>query len=305
MAQVAVLDSAIVGGGPAGISAAVQLRRHGLTSIVFEKDRIGGALNDAYCLRNAVGWPEGTSGKEIVDGLCNSAASERIARLEVRSARRSGGIFITGYDGGEVRSRTLILATGLLPRQLHGIPISRSAADRVWYTLPAAINSEGKRLAVVGGSDLAYDFACSIMSTGREVTVLQRGERPVANRFVFEDAKRLGVLVKPNFSVTGIDEGAAGLVVNGSGGQSFGCEGVLVAIGRDRNLGFLDGELKAGLPAHGAPTVLTKCPGLYLCGDLLDERRRYYDHALGTGLMAAESVLEYLREKEVTDAERD
>jgi thioredoxin reductase len=292
--QVGSIDAAVIGAGPAGISAALQLRRHGLTCVVFERERIGGSLNDAFLLRNVVGKPEGVSGKELVNELYASATNVNMMMTEILSVELSQGSFLLKHSKGETLSRSVILASGLSPRRLEDSVVSPKAQAAVHYSLGEILGHPIRRAAVIGGGDVAIDFACSLRAAGREVTVLMHSKYPVANHFVLDDAVRLGARMWGQFNTTHVEASGPRLRVVAADGRTLDCDAVLVAIGKERKVPFLSGTMKNCVKPSGPLSVTTSQPGLFLCGDILDEGRRYYHHALGTGLMAAESVFEYL-----------
>jgi thioredoxin reductase len=292
--EVRPLDAAIVGAGPAGISAAIQLRRQGLTSIVFERERIGGVLNDAFLLRNVVGQPGGVTGKQLVKGLNASASNLNLVMAEVLSVEVSKDVFLVKHSKGEARSRSLIIASGMTPSRLADSIVSPQAQERVHYALSEVIDLPKRKVAVVGGGDVAMDYACSLRTAGHDVSILVRGGIVSANRLVFDDAMKLGAQLLDRFSITSIDSKESGLCVNAHDGRSVECDNVVVAIGKARKIPFLSGTLQINVHPKAPIPIPSVQPGVFLCGDILDEHRRYYQHALGTGLMAAECVFEYL-----------
>jgi thioredoxin reductase (NADPH) len=279
------------------MSAAIQLRRQGLTSVIFERERIGGSLNDAFLLRNVVGKPEGVTGRELVMGLNTSATSLNLVMAEVLSIEKSQDLFLIKHSKGETTARTVIVAVGLVPTRLSDSIVSPEAANSVHYSLGEVINLPKCRIAIVGGGDVSMDYACSLRTAGHEVTLLVRSDVVSANLFVSGNAESLGARVMRQFSIASIGTRGSELRISASDGRTVDCDTILVAIGRERKVPFLSGPMKINAPPKGPVPVVGAYPGLFLCGDILDEHRRYYHHALGTGLMAAESVFEYLSKR--------
>jgi thioredoxin reductase (NADPH) len=195
---------------------------------------------------------------------------------------------ITGGDG-IYWSRAVILAVGLAPRPID-IPGTRAAGDRLvsyWLDLP---DVNGRRVAVIGGGEVALDQAGSIAQKGGRVAVLVRSSRPRAFPGLVRDIQALGVDVKTRAPVRRMDRTSGGLaLIVGSETDPWIMETdfVVASIGAGPALVPVtpEAEARAGR-------------GLFRAGDLIDPQYRQAAIAGGDGLKKAMMVQEYLEAEE-------
>jgi thioredoxin reductase (NADPH) len=174
-----IKDTIIIGAGPAGVAATVQLQRYGLDFIVFEKGPVGGLLNNANLVENYPGFPDGIPGRQLVAFLNESTdrLGDRLVRKAVESLDFDGQYFKLRTDQDSFRSRTSIIASGTKPRLWTGTQIPESVGDRVFYEIFPIIDSSDKTIAIVGAGDAAFDYALNLTrdNQGNRVTILNRG----------------------------------------------------------------------------------------------------------------------------------
>lgn len=176
-----VVDLAVVGAGPAGLAAAVYGASEGLTTVVIESDVIGGQAGTSSMIRNYLGFPRGISGM-------------RLAQRARTQAIRFGVRFFTGWpvvelrpgadgaphtlvtDGGEVRARAVIVASGVTYRRLGVAPLEELVGAGVNYgaAMTAAREMEDRDVYVVGGGNSAGQAAVHLARFARSVTILVR-----------------------------------------------------------------------------------------------------------------------------------
>jgi len=176
-----VVDLAVVGGGPAGLAAAVYGASEGLSTVVLEAEAIGGQAGTSSMIRNYLGFPRGISGM-------------RLAQRARNQAIRFGTRFFTGWpvtgldtgtattphvlhtDGGEVRARSVVIATGVSYRKLRVEPLDALVGLGVFYgaAMTAAREMEGYDVFVVGGGNSAGQAAVHLARFARSVTILVR-----------------------------------------------------------------------------------------------------------------------------------
>ena len=176
-----VVDVAVVGGGPAGLAAAVYAASEGLTTVVLEAEAIGGQAGTSSMIRNYLGFPRGISGM-------------RLAQRARNQALRFGARFFTGqvvdelrpgYDGdphvlctdtGEVRARSVVIASGVAYRKLRVEPLEDLVGMGVYYgaAMTAAREMENQDVFVVGGGNSAGQAAAHLARFARSVTILVR-----------------------------------------------------------------------------------------------------------------------------------
>ncbi|MGA1848157.1 MAG: NAD(P)/FAD-dependent oxidoreductase [Thermoplasmatota archaeon] len=275
-AHISGVEIAIVGAGPAGISAAVQLKKEGLAFTLFEKGRPGGLLWYANRVDNLLAH-RGRSGKELCR-LFDDHLREMgivIEYTEVRSIEMAGARFmVNGRDFSHV-----ILATGSSPREVD-IP-------GVLYFIEDEKELNGKRLLILGGGDLAYDNALRAANAGGYVTIARRGE-PRANSMLLEEARSAGI------REIIADEG--GIIFHGDHYQ-FGDDMydlLAVFIGRSPNRGLIS---RMGPVEIDIPSFSTSVNGLYVVGDAALGTVSQTALSSGSGLAAAMHISQMVKER--------
>ncbi|MFC7494666.1 MULTISPECIES: FAD-dependent oxidoreductase [unclassified Nocardioides] len=176
-----VVDLAVVGGGPAGLAAAVYAASEGLSTVILEAEAIGGQAGTSSMIRNYLGFPRGISGM-------------RLAQRARNQALRFGATFYTGqvvdelrpgFDGdphvlctesGEVRARAVVISSGVAYRKLRVDPVEELVGMGVYYgaAMTAAREMEGQDVYVVGGGNSAGQAAVHLARFARSVTILVR-----------------------------------------------------------------------------------------------------------------------------------
>ncbi len=288
-------EIAIIGAGPAGAAAAVQLRRMGRDPLVFEKGRPGGLLRSANLVENYPGFPAGIEGRELAEliGKHMERFRVRLLREEVISMDYRGGRFVLKSYSGIRRAGAVILAAGTVPAKDHGIEVCGEAAELAFYN-PDSIR-EGSDTVIIGAGDAAFDYALNLAPRGR-VLILGRSKTPRALRVLVERAEENeSIHYFSNVEVSGIEEEEGELILRlkDPSGVKFpepfdaGIPGAvragnaLFATGRCPATGFMSGrliELSKNLEKEGK---------LFFAGDVRGGSCRQAAVAAGDGLRAA------------------
>ena len=293
------LDVVVVGAGPAGLAAATQARRHGLTSTVLEAEQAGGLLRQANRIENYLGAGV-SAGEDLVRAIVEQAARlgvEPEAGTVLAIEARDDATFRLDVEGrAHLTARNVILATGSKPRTAGFDGERDLAGDQLHYGITDLLRTGGPvgRAAVVGGGDAAYDQGISLAERGWAVSILQRGPRPRALERLVRRARSLRVEVRASTTVVGAFRSAHGVDVRWhAGGRSgtLAVDQVLVAVGREPCLPRVVDRRRRGAPRHiDEVAALTAVPGLYPVGDLARGRFRQVSMAVGDGVEAAMKV---------------
>jgi len=278
-------DAVIIGAGPAGIAAAIQLLRSGIRPLMFDDQNPGGLLWNANRVENYPGFPGGLSGP-------------RLARRMIRQLRLTGGVVHHGrvasveFDRrfrlrthlGEIEARTVVLATGTKPRPLVDFDIANEARDRIFRHVWPMRRLRDREIVIVGAGDAAYDYALTL-SRHNDVLIVQRSESarclPLLQERVAGN-ERIRVLVGTQL-LSAQAHGACLRLTLGStqGVDTLSADRLVLATGREPDLSCLSPNIldqRSALEASGR---------LHLVGDVRRGTCRQASIAVGDGVLAA------------------
>ncbi|MDN6552390.1 MAG: thioredoxin-disulfide reductase [Corynebacterium flavescens] len=304
-----VHDVAIVGSGPAGYTAALYAARAELKPIVFEGFEYGGELMNTTEVENYPGFQKGIMGPELMEEM--RAQAIRFGadlRMEVVDSVELESEIKRLHVGDEIiEARVVILATGAAPRHL-GIPGEEQLSGRGVSTCATCDGFffKGHNIVVVGGGDSAMEEATFLTKFAETVTIVNRSENFRASKIMLERAKNNPkIRWELNKVVTLVIEGegkVAGLAVKDvrTGEESqLDVTAMFVAIGSDPRSAFLDGQVELkedGYVKVHEPSTHTSLPGVFACGDLVDNHYQQAITAAGSGCRAAIDAEHYLAE---------
>lgn len=295
-------DVAIVGGGPAGISAAIYLKRAGLSPLVIERDRIGGLLLNANLVENYPGFPEGISGRSLVELLKKHLDRWKVevTRSEVRRIVPRKGVFQLDISEEEIESSAVILATGTRPREA-GISGERSfLGKRIFYEIRDLPDRNGLDYLIVGGGDAAFDYAMNLSEKAGRIDIVFRPPRPNCLGLLLERTREKGnINIHPCTVPKSFGERGKRISLSCQARRKkkeFEADYALIACGREPELPVVEGLSYALTERESCETEV---PGLYIAGDLRSGKHRQVGIAIGDGLRAAMFVADFLKGGEV------
>ncbi|HAT1547410.1 thioredoxin-disulfide reductase [Corynebacterium sp. HMSC06C06] len=304
-----VHDVAIVGSGPAGYTAALYAARAELKPIVFEGFEYGGELMNTTEVENYPGFQKGIMGPELMEEMRSQAIRFGAdLRMEVVDSVELEGEIKKLHVGDEVfEARAVILATGAAPRyldipgeaELSGRGVSACATCDGFFF-------KGHNIAVVGGGDSAMEEATFLTKFAETVTIIHRSENFRASKIMLERAKaNPQIKWATNKTVERVIEGegkVAGLEIKDAiTGEvsTLDVTAMFVAIGHDPRSAFLEGQValnEGGYVVVDQPSTKTNLPGVFACGDLVDDHYQQAITAAGSGCRAAIDAEHFLAE---------
>jgi thioredoxin reductase (NADPH) len=307
-----VRELIIIGGGPAGYTAALYSARANLKPLVIEGFQWGGQLMITSDVENYPGYPEGVLGPEMMRDFRAQAArfgaeflTDNVTRVDF-----SERPFRVWVDDEEYRAEAVIVATGATARQL-GLGSEQSLQGRgVTYcaTCDGAFY-RGKEVVVVGGGDSAMEEALFLTKFASKVTVVHRRDEFRASQIMVDRARANDAIefLTPYVvdEVLGLDEGKVTGVrlshVETGETHDFATDGLFVAIGHDPTTELFLDQLDhddAGYLITRGKTTETNVPGVFAAGDVQDHIYRQAVTAAGTGCAAALDAERYLAARE-------
>lgn len=292
-----VHDVVIVGGGPAGLTAAIYASRANLTPVMFEGYGAGGQLMTTTDVENYPGFPDGVMGPDLMEKFRAQAVrfGAQIHTVDVERVDLSSRPFGVWADGEEHRANALIISTGASAKWLGIDGESRLRG----YGVSSCATCDGfffkdKDMVVVGGGDTAMEEALFLARIGSSVTVVhRRGEfraSEIMARRVLENPKIRVVWNAVVEDVVGETAVEAVRVRDVDTGQTtdIPAAAMFVAIGHTPNTslfgGALDMDDQGYITTDGTRTSIE---GVFACGDVQDTVYRQAITASGSGCMAA------------------
>jgi thioredoxin reductase (NADPH) len=307
-------DVIIIGGGPAGLTAAIYTGRANLDTVILEKGLPGGQIAQTEEVENYPGFPEPIPGAELAARMAQQAErfGAKIEMDEVEQIAHDNGVFTVKAYGGTYTSKAVILATGANPKRL-GIPGEDSFWGKGVSTCATCDGFfyRGKHVVVIGGGDAAVEEGLFLTKFAASVTVVHRRDtlraskvaqvRAFANtkmKFIWDTAP-LEVLGDEASGVTGVR------LKNLKTGEEtvHATEGVFVYIGHIPNTGFVKDlvTLREDGYVDVKDEIYTNIPGLFAAGDVSDYVYRQLATSVGAGTRAAMSAERMLAAMEVAE----
>lgn len=287
-----MLDVAIVGSGPAGLSASVYANRAGLSTIVFAGDTPGGLLTQTSDVDNYLGFSSITGVDLAMKFLEHSESfDQNIEYSTVNEIEENNGIFTLKYDDQVITSKTVIYAAGATPKKL-GLPNEDISGVSYCATCDGFFYKE-KDVIVVGGGDTAIEDATYLTNIVNHVTVLVRGNSLRAKTKIieaFEKKENKTILFNTEVSEIIPEDGKIKEVLLNNG-NSLSTSALFIAVGQNPNSEIIKNLVKLDESGFVLASVT---PGFFVSGDVADSKYRQAIIAAGSGAKAALDATEYL-----------
>jgi thioredoxin reductase (NADPH) len=322
-------DLIVIGGGPAGLGAAVYGASEGLRTVLVERTATGGQAGQSSRIENYLGFPDGVSGAQLTDRARRQAqkfgaeilTTREVVGLEVKGSART----VRFADGSSISAHTVILATGVTYRRLTAPGLTEMTGRGVYYgsALTEAVSCKGDDIYVVGGANSAGQAAVYLAKSARSVTILVRGKSLLnsMSHYLIEQVEsdpRIRVRTCTEVieahgtdhleqltlgdSETGATENVNAqylFVFIGAAPLTDWLDGVVerdergfVLAGPDL---MVNGQLPSGWPLDRPPYHLeASVPGVFVAGDVRADSAKRVASAVGEGAMAVMLVHRYL-----------
>lgn len=298
-------DVTVIGGGPAGVSAAIYSARKGL-KVTVVADRIGGQVKDTMGIENLISVPK-TSGPELTGALqahMNEYDINVKEHLRVTEVENGPTKKITLTSGEIIYSKTLIIATGAKWREL-GVPGEKENIGNGVAYCPHCDGPffKGKDVAVIGGGNSGIEAALDLAGIVKSVTVFEFNPELKADKVLVDKAEAKqnitiyrNVATKEIHAQNGKVQSIEYIDRETQQPHTLPLEGVFVQIGLVPNSGFVDGLVEK--TRFGEIIIDEKCQtsekGIYACGDVTTVPYKQIIIAMGEGSKASLAAFEYL-----------
>ncbi|WP_060890175.1 FAD-dependent oxidoreductase [Streptomyces europaeiscabiei] len=324
-------DLVVIGGGPAGLGAAVYGASEGLRTLLVERSATGGQAGQSSRIENYLGFPDGVSGGQLT-GRARRQATKFGA--EILTAREVSGLEVNGAartirfsDGSAVAAHSVILATGVSYRQLAAPGCADLTGCGVFYgsALTEAAGCQGHDVYIVGGANSAGQAAMYLSRGAKSVTLLVRGESLTASMshyLIQQLAEAPNVFVRPGTVVDaahGTNQLEQLTLKDLASGREelVDAQWLFVFIGAEPHTDWLEGTvlrdergfIVAGpdMTSDGGPPagweldrppyhLETNVPGVFVAGDARSQSAKRVASAVGEGAMAVMLVHRYLEQ---------
>ncbi len=329
-AKEAFYDLIIIGGGPAGLGAAVYGASEGLSTTMIERHSTGGQAGTSSRIENYLGFPKGLTGADLAsraDAQAKRLGAEILTAVEVEEVRVEGDYKYVKCSGGEeLGCRSLVIATGVTVRELDVPGVSDLAGRGVYYgaSLTEAAYYKDQHVYVVGGANSAGQGAMFFSRYASKVTILVRGTSMGITMSQYlvdqiDETDNIEVLTRTTVQQASGEEGLESITIKNedTGEQkTVPAAALFIFIGAQPHTDLVEGVVErnsAGFILTGSdllkdngsqktwslkrdPFLLeTSVPGIFAAGDVRHGSVRRVASAVGEGAIAISFVHQYLK----------
>ena len=297
-----IYDCIVIGGGPAGLSSAIYLRRALKSVLLIEKGVFGGQITTSPKVENYPGFKE-ISGLELGTKMYEQAKELGVETMygEVSKITKNEDLFQVFVGDKQYQSKVVIYATGASPRKLGVLNEEKLVGSGISYcaTCDGAF-FKGKTVCVVGGGNTAVDDALYLANVAQKVYVIHRRDtfrgEPVKVA-ILKEKENVSCIMNATVKEVIGDSQVKQIVLNVKGKeQTLDVDGIFVAIGQVPNTTILEdfvplndnGYIKTNLQLE------TSVAGFYAAGDVREKQVRQLTTATNDGTIASVMAIEYL-----------
>jgi len=303
-------DAAVIGGGPAGLAAAIYAAREGIDAVVIDRSGLGGQAGTTERIDNYPGFPEGVGGAELADRFVAQVRRYWVELLPAvavtRISREGEDVLLRLGTGQEVCAHTALIATGSTYRRL-GVPGEEQligAGVHFCATCDGPFYRGSDELLVIGGGNSGLEEGLFLSQFARRIRIVESNPQLKASKLLQDKVRSHPQFeVHLNTAVTAL-RGRGKLQEVIAVDRSTGTEhhwhpaAAFVFIGLDPNTGFLEGALELdrfGFVVTDAQ-FQTSIPGVFAAGDVRGGSTKQLGSAVGEGIAALLMIRRYLQE---------
>jgi thioredoxin reductase (NADPH) len=294
-------DIMIIGGGIAGMTAAIYAARANMSVVILEKEICGGLVNGTYVLENVPSYPA-INGMELMEKVKDHATALGVTIEEIAEVDQmdiSGLPKILKTEDDAYTAKTVIICSGRVPIAL---PVASDWENIHYCSVCDGTAYSGKDLVVVGGGNSGFDESLYLLGLGvKSIILVESMESCLADAVTQEKLRATGrVNILTSTVVVGADNGVVTLInCNGEKESTLKADGMFVFIGQKPNTAILDGIVELDhqgyIVADG--NMQTNIPGVFAAGDVIVKKHRQITTAMGDGTIAALNAVKYIRDQ--------
>jgi thioredoxin reductase (NADPH) len=276
----------IIGAGPAGVAASVQLQRYGLAPVVLEKKSVGGLLRNANLVENYPGFPNGIPGPKLaallerqIERIGVEVKFDEVVRLDYKNE------WIVKTEQTSYHPAVVVVASGTKPTAIP-LVIPEQARDRVFSEVWPLTSVTGRHIAIVGAGDAAFDYALNLAGRSNKVTILNRGREVSCLSILWKRTKEnRNIIYQEQTRLQQIEFYPPSNCIRLTTDQcSLMADYCIFAIGRKPALDFLSEHVKR------QERLLVESGKLYFAGDVHNGLFRQAAIAAGEGMRVAMQI---------------
>ena len=316
-------DAVIIGGGPAGLAAAVYGGSEGLRTMMIEREAPGGQAGTSSRIENYLGFPGGVSGSDLANRALLQAkrfGTEIMVTRSVTAVRASENGHVIVLDGGdEITTSAIVVATGVTWRALESDGAQRLVGRGVYYgaARTEALGTRGKDVFLIGGGNSAGQAAMFFSDYARSVTLLVRGDalqKSMSYYLIEQLASKSNIAVETSTTVasvagTGHIETITTRIETSGEVRERPADALFVFIGADAETAWLPPDLERDARGYvrtgrdverwplesRAPFALeTNVPGMFAAGDVRSNSIKRVASGVGEGSMVIAFIHQFL-----------
>jgi len=298
-----MLDLIIIGGGPAGLTAAIYAGRSRLDTLLIEKLAVGGRILMSETIENYPGFPGGISTQELMGRMETQVKELEVKIVHAEALEIDCPTKTIQAANGVYQARAAIIASGARPRKLNVPGEEKYTGRGVSYcaTCDGPL-FKNKKVAIVGGGNAVAEEAIYLSRFAGSVNVIHRRQdlraAPILQKKIRENKKINFILSSVVTQIKGAQKVEAVTIKDLVSGKEsdFNCDGVFIYIGYEPETLFLKGKLKmdeSGLILTDE-NMATSVEGIFACGDCRQKRLYQVINACADGALAADSVYKFI-----------